>query len=182
MALDSANVRVAVTGAIYSDPAGAAALPADASAALDPAFVDHGYVSEDGVTESTSRTVEQIRAWQNAAVVRRTTTEGEATYAFTLIETTEANIELYYADAVDTATGGVRVRPTEVGVRRPYVIDVIDGDDFIRTVIPDGELSERGDQVYSNGSPIGYPITLIAYPDENGVSATKFYSSLKAVA
>lgn len=179
MALNSGNVRVAVTGAIYSDPTGTATAPVDADAALGASFVDHGYVSEDGVTEATNRTVEQIRAWQNASVVRETVTEGEATYAFTLIETKRENVELYYADTVDTATGGIDVRPTVVGARRMYVLDVIDGDDFIRTVILAGEIQERGEQVYANGQPIGYTITLKAYEDADGVAARKYYSSLK---
>lgn len=178
MALEDANVRVAVTGAIYSDPTGTGILPTDADTAVDASFVDHGYVSEDGVTEATTRTVEPIRAWQNAAVVRRVTTEGEARFSFTLIETKAENVELYYGDAVDTATGAVRVRPTVTGDRRPYVIDVIDGSDFIRTVIEDGEVTDRGEQVYQSGQPIGYQVTVTAYPDANGVSATKYYSSL----
>lgn len=179
MAANADNVRVAVTGAIYSNPSPTPTLPADADATLDPGFLDHGYVSEDGVTEATTRTVEPIRAWQNAAVVRRVTTEGEATYTFTLIETTADNVELFYADAVDAATGAVRVRPTVTGDRRAYVLDVIDGTEFIRTVIPEGEITERGEQVYQSGAPIGYQVTVTAYPDANGVSATKYYSSLK---
>lgn len=178
MALVDENVNVAVTGAVYSDPTGAAALPTGATGALAAGFIDHGYVSEDGVTEATSRTVEPIRAWQNASIVRRVVTEGEATYAFTLIETKADNVSLYYADNVVAATGAVRVRPTVVGDRRSFVIDVIDGTDYIRTVIPDGEISERGEQVYQSGQPIGYGLTITAYPDNAGVSATKYYSAL----
>lgn len=180
MALNADNVRSAVTGAIYSAAKGTA-LPATATATLDAAFKDHGYVSEDGVTESTSRTVEQIRAWQNATVVREVPTEGEATYAFTLIETNADNVGLYYGDTVDNTNGSVRVRPTVVGDRRAFVIDVVDGANYVRTVVPDGEVTERGEQVYANGQPIGYPVTIKAYADANGVAATKYYSALDTV-
>ena len=68
MALDAANVRIARTGAVYVAPVGTA-LPTTTAAALNAAFEDCGYVSEDGVTFTPSETVTKIRAWQNNAVV-----------------------------------------------------------------------------------------------------------------
>lgn len=177
MALDADNVRVARTGAVYSAPT-TAVLPTDANTPVGVEFVDHGYLSEDGVTETTSRSTEPIRAWQNATIVREIPTEGDVTYAFTLIETTADNVSLFYGDAVDTANGSVRVRPMQVGDRRAFVIDVVDGTDYIRTVIPDGEVMERGEQVYASGQPVGYPVTIRGYQDENGVAAIKYHSAL----
>ena len=179
MALNADNVRVGggPGGAVYSAPTGTT-LPVDADAPVGAEFVDHGYLSEDGVTEATSRSVETIRAWQNAAVVREIPTEGDVTYSFTMIETTADNVSLFYGDAVDTTDGSVRVRPTQVGDRRAFVIDVIDGEHVIRTVIPNGEVTERGEQVYVSGQAIGYPVTIRGYQDEDGVAATKYYSAL----
>jgi hypothetical protein len=37
--------------------------------------------------------------------------------------------------------------------------------EVIRTYIPAGEVTEVGDKVYASGEPVGYEITITAYPD-----------------
>lgn len=176
--LEATEVRVAVTGAIYSNANATPVLPTTASSALAAPWVGHGYASDAGVTETTSTTTQDIRAWQNNAKVRTVTTEGDATYNFTLIQTNAANVGLYYGDTVNTTSGSVRVRPGRSRGERAFVIDVIDGTNIIRTVIPRGEITEVGDQVYVNGQAVGYPVTIEAYAGEDGVAATKYYSEL----
>jgi hypothetical protein len=176
----NSNVRVAVTGAVYVADAGAT-LPTDATSAVAAPAADLGYVSEDGVTETRDRSTEKIKAWQGSATVREVTTDSSLTYSFTLIETKKETVELFYGSEVDDA-GMVKVIPGASGGRHAFVIDVIDGDDFIRTTIEDGEVSEVGDQVYAAGEPIGYEVTVTCYPDGDGVAARKFYSALDTAA
>jgi hypothetical protein len=176
MSLDATNVRVAVTGAVYLAPSGTAA-PTDATTAPSASFNDLGYVGEDGVTETRERSSEKIKAWQGSATVREVVTESSLTYTFVLIETKKETVELFYGSEVD-ANGMVAIVPSETGGRHALVIDVIDGEDFIRTTIDDGEVTEVGDQVYAAGEPIGYEVTVTAYPDGNGVAARKHYSAL----
>lgn len=178
MALSSSNVRVAVTGAVYSAPTGTAA-PTAADSALNVAFVDLGYVSEEGVTEQRERSTTQIKAWQNADLVREVVTDSALRYSLTLIETKEEVVELFYGAAVDSVDGSVDITPSATGGRKSFVIDVIDGSELIRIYIEEGEVSEVGDQVYASGEPIGYQVTITAYAVD-GVTATKFYSALEA--
>jgi len=183
MTLVSDNVRVAVTGAVSVAATGSTA-PTTAESALAAAFHDLGYVSEDGVTETRDRSSDSIKAWQNADIVRETITEASLTYKLVLIETKKDTVELFYGSAVTPADGSLIVVPANTGGRKAYVLDVIDGDDFIRTWIPQGEIIEVGEQVYANGEPIGYEVTIRAYPDSSlttsdGLgSAKKWYSSL----
>jgi hypothetical protein len=184
VSLNSANVRSAVTGAISLAPKGTTA-PTDADATLNVAFNDLGYVGEDGVTETRDRSTDTIAAWQRGDIVREIVTEANLTFNFVLIETKRQVVELYYGSEVDPANGSVIIVPSSTGGRQAWVIDVIDGDDFIRTWVPQGEVVEVGDQVYQNGQPIGYECTMRAYPDPSLVapgggigSAKKFYSSL----
>lgn len=178
MALDSSNVRVAVTGAVYRAPTATAA-PTSADSALNVAFVDLGYVSDDGVTETRDRTTNQIRAWQNADLVREVVTDSALSYQFTLIETKEAVVELFYGASVDGADGSIDIVPSATGGRQSFVIDVVDGDDLIRVYLPSAEITEVGDQVYQSGEAIGYQVTVTGYP-VSGVTATKFYSALES--
>lgn len=183
MSLVSSNVRSAVTGAVSLAVEGTAG-PTNANSALNVAFADLGYVGEDGVTETRDRSSDSIKAWQRADIVREVVTEASLTFTFVLIETKKATVELYYAAEVNPTDGSVIIVPSETGGRHALVIDVIDGDDFIRTWVPSGEVTEVGEQVYQNGQPIGYEVTITAYPDPSlttpkGIgSAKKWYSSL----
>jgi len=169
------NVRVGITGELNVAPVGTAA-PTTSVSTLDTAFIGLGYVSEDGVTESYEDTVEDIVAWQNATVVRSTTTESKATLSCTLIETKGEVLELFHkGSSVEVVSAGqwkIDVLAPEADPRA-FVLDVIDGSKHIRIYVPNGEVTERGEIVYANGEPVGYEITITCYP-VNGVVLTKF--------
>lgn len=176
MTLNSANVRVAITGELYSAVDGTAR-PTTAVSALNAAYVGQGYVSEEGVTEAPEETIERIPAWQGGAIVRSVTTEATVTLQMTLIETKASVLELYHkgstVEEVSTGQYKIDVRiPTEV--RQQFVLDVIDGTKHIRFDVADGEVTERGEVSYVSSDAIGYPITITCYPDADGVLYTKF--------
>jgi hypothetical protein len=160
MALVASNVAVAVTGAVYFAPI-ATAIPNDAYEALNVAFLDVGYISEDGVTESQGTDTNDITAWQNGAVVRRVQTSHVLTFQFTMIETNPNTMELYYGDF----TSGTTQVLGSTQDRRRFVIDVVDGTDNIRIVVPDGQVTEFGDVTYVNGDAVGRQVTVTAYPE-----------------
>lgn len=183
MALDSAEVRVAVTGAVSVGPTSTTA-PIDADTAVT-GMNDLGYVAEDGATETRERSTTKLKAWQNAATLREVVTDATISYKFKLVQTNKNTVELYYGTTVDDATGAVIIDPAATGGRQAFLLDVIDGSDFIRCWIPSGEVSAVGDQVYASGEPIGYEVTVTAYPDASLTapsgakgSVKKFYSSL----
>lgn len=184
MALDAANARVALTGAISVAPVGTTA-PTDADTALAAPWKDLGYVTEDGVTETRDRSSDTLRAWQNADLLREVITEADLSFQFVLAETKAETVGLYYGATVGT-DGSIIIVPSATGGRQAFVIDAVDGDNFIRCFIPEGEITEVGDQVLSHGEIVGYDVTVKAYPSadlttgtppQNG-SAQKFYSAL----
>jgi hypothetical protein len=181
MALDIAAVRVGVTGVIAT-AALATTAPTSAASSIS-AFTDLGYAGEDGVTESNSQTIEKIKAWQNAATVRSTVTEGEVTFKTKLIQTDAATIAAVYGATVGV-DGSIVVVPGAERPHKAFVIDIVDGDEKIRNWIPDGQITEVGDIVYQNGEPIGYDITITAYPHtslSSGAGAVKkWFASLAA--
>jgi hypothetical protein len=179
MALSAAQVKVGVTGAVYT-AATTATAPTSATGTLT-GFTDLGYISTDGVTETRDRSTNQIRAWQNGDLVREVVTEETATFQCMLMETSAATLAAYYGVSVNTSDGSVTVNPGTTGGKKSFVVDVIDGADAIRTYIPTGEILSVGDQVFQNGEPIGFDITITAYVDTvKGYSYKKFYSSLDA--
>lgn len=176
MALDSDNVRVAVSGAVYVAPTGTTG-PTTSSSALDIAFADLGYVSADGITENIDRTTNQIRAWQNGSLVREVTSEGTYSVELTFIETSEAVLELYYG--TDQTGGAFDIDPTSTGGRKSFVIDVIDGNIVERTYIPAGEITAVGQRTLASGEAIGYQVTITAYADTGSTTFKKFFSQLE---
>lgn len=178
MALQAGEVRIGITGELFSAPVGTTA-PTDATSPLDPAWLGHGYSSEDGVTEANSDSVDNIIAWQNATTVRAARTESTLTVATSLIQTRGSNLELFYPGSFVEANADewqINVVPA-VSDRRSWVLNVIDGNDLIRIYIGLGEVTERGEVPYANGEAVMYPITVTAYPDSNGFLMQKFSNS-----
>jgi hypothetical protein len=99
--------------------------PTDATTPLDEAFIGHGYVSEDGVTENNDDSVDNIVAWQNAVTVRAARTESTLTLNATLIQTRGSNLELFYPGSFVEANGDefkIEVKPA-VSDPRAFVLN-----------------------------------------------------------
>ena len=178
MALVADEVRVGITGELLSAPIGTAA-PTNATGALNAAFLGHGYVSEDGVTENWDDSTDNIIAWQNATTVRAARTESTLTLACSLIQTRGSNLELFYPGSEVVANAGewkIDVKPP-TSDKRAFVLNVVDGEDLIRIYLGNAELTERGEVPYQNGEAVMYPVTITAYPDANGNLMTKFSNS-----
>jgi hypothetical protein len=176
VALLAAAVRVAVTGAAYVAPVGTAA-PTDATSALNAAFIDLGYVGEDGVTEAYEDEVTDIKAWQGGAIVRSVISGSKATLKFKMIETKGEVLEAYHKGSLVVATASGKWK-LEVEAATPdpraWALDVVDGTKHIRLYASNAEVTERGEIVYASTEAIGYEVTVTLYPDVNGVLMTKF--------
>lgn len=170
MALNNANVLRGVTGLVSAGPTGTAA-PTTTISALDAAFVDLGWVSEDGVTKTfpDGGDADPLRGWQNNAVIEtiRTPSEDNPTFQFVLLETKKEVIEAALGVTVaQTSTEGSYTLDTQAARgRKAFVIDVLHGAKRIRDHVPQGYVTEIGDQVYANGEAIGYDVTIDAERD-----------------
>jgi len=184
MALTAENVRVGVTGAIYVAPVDTA-LPTDATTVLPVDHEDVGYISEDGVTETQDTDTDDIVAWQNGAKVRKVQTSHDLMYAFTMIETSEVTLREYYGNWTAGAVGPPITDDTVVidGAELPHrvwVLSVVDGDNLIRIVVPDGQITETGDITYANGDAVGREVTITCYPDSSGNKAYIYMATVAA--
>lgn len=169
MPTTAANVKVAVTGSVYTAPTGTA-LPTSVSAALNTAFSDLGYISEDGVVLSTATDQTDIKAWQNGDTVRSIQTSHDFTVAFTMIETNELTLAVFFnafTHGAGAASGTALIKGN-TPYRGEFVINVVDGTDLFRLVLPDAQVTSREDITLANGEAIGYGVTLTAYPDASG--------------
>jgi hypothetical protein len=175
-------VVVAVTGDVYTAPL-ATALPTDTDTALNAAFAAVGYISEDGLTTSTSVDITDIKAWQNGTIVRKVQTSHDYTVSFSMLETNEKSLQVYYNSytAGPTTASGVVAITGAQGYRGAWVFDTLDSggttDGQIRIVLPDAQVTEYEDVSYVNGDAVMYGVTVTAYPDSTGTKAYLYFEA-----
>lgn len=160
-----------IGGAVYRAPIGTA-LPTDAITALNEAFVDMGYVSEDGVTNSNTIESDEVKAWGGDTVLMLQTDKTD-TFGMTLIEVMNINVlKAVFGD--DNVTGtiaeGLTVKANASEQEEAaWIIDMVyRGGSKHRVVIPSAKISEIGDITYADGDAVGFEVTITAFPDAEG--------------
>jgi hypothetical protein len=159
MALDGTEVRVAGTGNVYFAPTGST-LPTDTTTALDAAFVDAGYISEDGVTFTLGRETEDLNAWQGTKVRVLTTAEPK-TVEFTLMQSNKENIPFILGGGTIAGSDPYTYTPPAKGTNteRAMVVEFVDGTVTYRYVFPRVQLEgEVSFSLTANGA-VEYPTT-----------------------
>lgn len=184
---DKGNITIGLPkagGAIYFAPAGTA-LPSDASTSLSGAYVNLGYVTEDGVTLNTAEESDTIKAWGPETVMVNQTDYTE-TVTFNLLETIKPAVLQYMRGSanVDIGVDG-SIKSGTTGEQLPHGIIVVDtiqnngsaNPRYHRIVYGDCQVSDRsGDQTYNNSDPVTFPVTITAFKfASQAISGKKVY-------
>ena len=160
------------TGGVLIAPVGTA-LPTGATTAPNASFVAAGYIGEDGLTETTDRSTDKVKAW-GGDVVKVLQTDFSVTYQFTFLESLNAEVlKAVYGDDNVTTTAASASAGTlhavkingDVLTRKSFIFEVKDGDARIRIVVPDGQITEVGDVTYNDSEVVGYQVTVEAFRD-----------------
>ena len=160
-----------VGGAIFSAPVGTP-LPTSTSEALDAAFKNLGYVSKDGLTNSTAIESQKIKAWGGDTVLVILSSK-EDSFKYKLIEIKSVDV-LKYVYGEDNVSGtldtGILVKVNNTDVpEQSIVIDMILRDNTAkRIVIPSCKISDVADIVYGDEDAVGYETTVDCTPDSDG--------------
>jgi hypothetical protein len=156
-------------GAFFAAPLGTP-LPADATTALNTAFVKLGYLSEDGFENPIETESSDMKAFGGDVVLTQQTGYKE-TYKTKLLQALDPDVlrEVFGQENV-TQQGGadkpITVRHnSKILPRRVFVFEVLLAGGLIkRIVIPEGQITERGGVVYKDAAAVGYEVTIAAYP------------------
>lgn len=169
----SANVAVgkpqlSVSGGVLVAPLGTTR-PTTYAGSYDPAYVSVGYISEDGVTETSERSTEEIRAW-GGDKVRTVQTEFGTNLEFTLIESrnAEALKVVFGEENVTEVDGEITIaRNSKVLPHLQFLIDMLDGSNSRHLDVGRGQVVEVGDITYVDGEAISYQLTVSCDPDSD---------------
>jgi len=155
------------SGQALSGPYGTT-LPADIDdmSALDPALVDLGLVSEDGLEHAFSVDKTVLKDWAGQAV-RVLGTSTEITFKLTFLETNAEVIAHYYGAEVETAGTGSKVtlgQPSDAAYAMVIPVEDPSTGKIKVYVLPRVEVVERDEQTIKPDET-GYGITYQALYD-----------------
>jgi hypothetical protein len=184
MAVDTTKIRaytsglVAVSGYGVSNPT----LPVgDPSVALNAAiYKELGALTDEGITESTSQEYNDIFMWQGNALAASLPGKYSKTFTFAALETNAVSLGLTFAGSTLTSTAyGVSIaeKPPARDIRA-WVLHGIDGTRLQRIVVPLGQLTERGDAVWSSQDATAYEYTVKCFVDASGNVAYRYYGDV----
>jgi hypothetical protein len=181
MAVNAKQVLVgapdqATTGAILSAPGGTA-LPATAVTTLNVAFKDSGYVDEEGVKLTPDTSTNDIKDW-SGAIVRSVLEEFKGTLDWAHLEVNEESLKNTFGDENVTVTAATPTtgKQIKVGIgahempRKAWVFRIKDGKNRVLIVVPDGQVTARGEIQFTKSGAIKLAVTLSTYPDSTGNS------------
>lgn len=179
MAVDITLIRAYTNGLVAVTASGdtSITLPTNASGALSGDFSEVGAISEDGISESTSQDRTDVFIWQGNTLARRIPGQFTKTWTLAAAETNLITLGVQFPGSTITQTAegaSVAEKPPVTDIRS-WVLHGIDGVRAQRVVVPQGEITERGDVVWSAGGVTVYEWTLSGYVDSSGVVAYRYY-------
>lgn len=171
-------------GAVFWAPAGTS-LPSDATTSLSGSYINLGYISEDGVTHSTSEESNSVVAWGKDVVITAQTAYSESV-SINLLETVRASVLQFIRGTANVSIdvdGSIASGTTgEQLPRGVLVIDTLQNNGsanprYHRIVFGDCQLTDRsGDVTYNNSDPLTYPVSIQAYKfDSSALSGKKVF-------
>ena len=169
-----------ISGSIYYAPSGTV-LPSDSTTALAAEYLQLGYVSEDGVTNSNSADGAPVNAWGGDPVLYKQGSKTD-TFQFNLLEAMNPEVlKVVYNEENVTGdlTAGITVKANnKTAEEHVWIIDMILKNDALkRIVIPAGKITEMDDIVYNDSDPVGYNVTISALPDSDGNTHYEYIKS-----
>lgn len=173
------EIIIAGTGTLYTAPEGTE-LPQYLSEPLDDAFVEHGYITEDGAKLTDDKSTNKVRAWQSFYPVRVHITERSGMLEFTLMQWNEENMILAYGGGgvFEPQPGEYRYSPPspeELAIVAA-VLDFADGDRNFRLSVARTFVTSSVESTFAKSGPALLPITLEILDAGSGLDPWNFDS------
>lgn len=174
-------IQNATTGAVACAPLGTT-MPTTARAALTSDWDSSGYVDENGLSVTITRSVTPIRDWSKANV-RNLLTEYDGTIAVGFLQVDEFSAKRMFGEDNVTVTAASTTAGNQIAIaigaslppQEAWCFSMKDGDARVRVCVPVGQMTEvnQVDFKPDAGNVIGG--TLATYDDGTGHSIYFIY-------
>lgn len=158
--LDTTQVQVAAGSGVFSAPAGTAA-PTLGTAPATP-WVDLGYISDDGITNTRSRSTENFGAWQTLSPIVVLLTGITDTFAFSFRQWSSATLAFVYGSAglVLPKFAPAKTLPADTALL--FVWQWLTYN--TQLWVPRGKISGDTESVLTRTAPSDLPVEIISTP------------------
>ena len=174
MAVDTSEIVVAGDASVHVGAVGSTG-PSDIATALDAAFTDLGYTSEDGIEWTPGIETNPIRAHQALYAVRYVVTGRTLEFGFELLQWNQETLKLALGGGSVATTAGPPAyytytppEPEEI-YYRALVLQWEDGDYTFRLHVPKVMVTETSAITLARTDAAGIPLTM-AVVATDGVS------------
>jgi hypothetical protein len=177
--IDGTEVRVGVTGNLKVAPIGTAG-PTDTSAAWPVAWVDLGYLSEDGFVITPQSDKQDIMVWQSLASIRTILTSRSEELKFTLMQTNADTLKLAFGGGSVTTSGTTYhyTAPLAGDVdERAFGVEVRDALLIYRFHFPRGLVTDVGDIAFVRKDAVKYELTATVMSVDDVTPLFDFYTN-----
>lgn len=161
MTVSADQVVIAPGGTVSVAPEGTTE-PANETTTLNAAFVDLGYVSEDGVTFRSAPNVTDIGAWQSEYPIRSLTQGREGSLAFVLRQWNRDTFATAFGGGTFTSPGAGHMKyapPSGAQAVNVVVVDWADGANLYRIVVPRAQIVEAVETPLRRAAAADLPVT-----------------------
>ena len=193
MALNAKHVyapapnQSSTTGAIAVAPVGTTK-PTDAKTALPNTWNDGGYVSEDGISLSLTRSTTPLKDWSKT-VVRQLLTEFGGAISLGFLQVDAFAAKRVFGDSNVTVTAATTTKGEQIAVAigaelppiEAWCFSMKDGDARIRVVVPRGQVTDVSQMDFKPDAGHVIGGTLQCYDDGTGHSIYIIYDDGTAV-
>ena len=173
---DQSTTTGAVAVATTASQATAANVPTDARTALTSVWDSGGYVSEDGMSLSISKSFNDLHDWSHSTV-KSVLTEYKGIITVSFLQVDEFSAKRVFGEDNVTVTAATRdhgqIINIGIGSAMPpieaYCFSMKDGDQRVRVYVPRGQFTEVDDMAFTtDGVKVGGK--LATYDDGTGKS------------
>ena len=171
-----------IGGHVWRAPTGTT-LPTDATTALNSAFIDMGYIAEDGLTNASKIENTEIKAWGGTVVMNSMKSRTENLKGKFISAMNPEVQKMVHGDENVTGTvdgtNGMTVTSNAKDLEEySYVVDMIArGNVAHRVVIPSAKPIEIADIVYKDDEALGYDVTLGCTADASGNAKYEYWKA-----
>lgn len=171
MALDPTLVRAYQNGEVSVGAFGATpTLPTDATTAINAGlYSGTGILTDDGITESSKQDYTKVYGWQGGQLIANLPGTFDKSFKFAAVQQSLVNLGLQMPGSTITQTAyGVSIaEKAPVVDKRVWILHGISGGILQRIVCPSGQITDRGDVVWSFKNITVYEWTVELFADSS---------------